>query len=87
VLRNEFSENYPGSGAPVLPFPWHYVAAADVYREAVAKDHRDYFPLVAGQGVGLINNLPTAAEVMEMIIGEAQAVLQEGLSRSVTLKE
>ena len=54
---------------------------------AVAKDHRDYFPLVAGQGVGLINNLPTAAEVMEMIIGEAQAVLQEGLSRNVTLKE
>jgi len=87
VLRNEFSENYAGSGAPVLPFPWHYVAAADVYREAVAKDHRDYFPLVAGQGVGLINNLPTAAEVMEMIIGEAQAVLQEGLSRNVTLKE
>ena len=62
---------------PALPLALR-VAAADVYREAVAKDHRDYFRLVAGQSVGLVNNLPTVAEVMEMIIGETQTVLQEG---------
>src|SRR5215831_21010858 len=79
VLRNTFSENYARSCAPVLPFPWHYLAAADIYREAAAKDNRDHFPLVAGQSVGLVNNLPTAAEVMETIIQEAQAVLQKRL--------
>ncbi|MBI4472009.1 MAG: nitronate monooxygenase, partial [Acidobacteria bacterium] len=52
VLRNGFSESYGRSGAPVLPFPWHYLAAADIYRQAVAKDQRDSFPLVAGQSVG-----------------------------------
>jgi len=26
VLRNTFAESYARSGAPVLPFPWHYMA-------------------------------------------------------------
>ena len=81
VLRTAFVERYGRSGAPVLPFPWQYLVAADIYREAVAGDHRDYFPLVAGQSVGLINNLPTAAEVVESVIREARAVLQDRLPR------
>jgi nitronate monooxygenase len=85
VLRNTFAESYARSGAPVLPFPWHYMAAADIYREAAAKDRHDHFPLVAGQSVGLVNNLPTAAEVMETIIQEAQAVLQKRLPQTVTV--
>jgi len=87
VLRNTFAENYARSGAPVLPFHWHYLAAADIYREAAAKDNRDHFPLVAGQSVGLVNNLPTASEVMGTIIQEAQAVLQKRLPQDVTLQE
>jgi len=87
VLRNTFAETYARSGAPVLPFPWQYMAAADIYREAAAKDHRDHFPLVAGQSVGLINDLPTAAEVIATIIKEAQAVLQERLPQTVALNE
>ena len=85
VLRTAFLEHYRRSGAPVLPFPWQYLVAGDIYREAVARDHRDYFPLVAGQSVGLINNLPTAAEVVESVIREATAVLQEKLPRDVSL--
>jgi nitronate monooxygenase len=85
VLNTAFVERYGRSGAPVLPFPWQYFVAADIYREAVASDHRDYFPLVAGQCVGLISNLPTAAEVVESIIREARAVLQERLPRNLSL--
>jgi nitronate monooxygenase len=85
ALRNDFSESYRRSGAPVLPFPWHYLVAADIYRQAVAKDQRDAFPLVAGQSVGLINNLPTAAEVVESVIREARAVMQQRLPREVML--
>lgn len=85
VLGTAFVERYGRSGAPVLPFPWQYLVAADIYREAVARDHRDYFPLVAGQSVGLINNLPTAAEVVESVIREARAVLQKKLPRDLSL--
>ena len=85
VLRTAFVEHYARSGAPVLPFPWQYLVAADIYREAVARDHRDYFPLVAGQSVSLINNLPTAVEVVESVIREARTVLQEKLPRDLRL--
>jgi nitronate monooxygenase len=85
VLRTAFVEHYGRSGVPVLPFPWQYLVAADIYREAVARDHRDYFPLVAGQGVGLINSLPMAAEVVESVIREARAVLREKLPRDLSL--
>jgi nitronate monooxygenase len=85
ALRTAFLERYGRSGAPVLPFPWQYLVAADIYREAVARDHRDYFPLVAGQSVGLINSLPTAAEVVESVIREARAVLKERLPRDLSV--
>lgn len=85
VLRNGFSESYGRSGAPVLPFPRHYLVAADIYKQAVAMDQRDSSPLVAGQSVGLINNLPTAAEVVESVVREARAVVQERLPQDVTL--
>ena len=87
VLRNGFSESYRRSGAPVLPFPWHYLVAGDIYRQAVAKDQQDAFPLVAGQSVGLINNLRTAAEVVESVVRESRVVMQERLPREVTLSE
>lgn len=60
---------------------------ADIYREAAAKDHPDHFPLAAGQSVGLVNNLPTAAEVIGTILQEARAVLREGLPQNITLNE
>lgn len=42
---------------------------------------------MAGQSVGLINNLPTAAEVVESVIREARAVMQQRLPREVMLDE
>lgn len=36
----------------------------------------DYIPMWAGQGVGLIHNLPGAGEVVEAIIREARAALE-----------
>lgn len=85
VLRNPFVETYGRAGSPVLPFPWHYLVVSDIYRQAVAKDQGDYFPLLAGQSVGLVNNLPTAAEVVESVVREARAVMQQRLPRAVTL--
>jgi nitronate monooxygenase len=85
VLRNTFSETYSQSNAPVLPFPWHYLVAGDIYRHAFAKDLRDYFPLVAGQSVGLIDNLPAASEVVDAIVREACVVLQEKLAQHIKL--
>jgi len=85
VLRNAFTDAYTHSGASVLPFPWHYVTATDIYREATAQGNADYVPLWGGQSVGVIHDLPGAAEVVEIIVQEARGLLLERLSHTVQL--
>jgi nitronate monooxygenase len=87
ALRNAFTDAYARSGAPVLPFPWHYVNASDIYRAATAQDNADYLPLWGGQSMGVIHDLPGAAEVVETTIREARALLSERLSQRVQLDE
>ncbi len=75
ALRNTFSREYKASGTPVLPPLIQRNAAQDIYAAAAAKGEGDYFPMWSGQSVGLIHDLPGAAEVVEAIVREAQAVL------------
>ncbi len=85
AMRNAYSEEYRQSGAPVLPAPWQRFAAGDIYEAAQREGNADYFPMWSGQGVGLIHNLPGAAEVIEATIREARALLLERLPRAVKL--
>lgn len=85
ALSNAFTNTYSATQAPVLPFPWHHVNAGDIYRQAAAQGNPDYFPLWSGQSVGLIHDLPAAAEVIESTIQEARTLLLEHLPRVVQL--
>ena len=60
-------------------------AAADIYAAASARHDGDYLPMWAGQSVGLIRDLPGAAEVVESIVREARAILT-GLGGRVRLE-
>ena len=53
------------------------VIAADVFAASAAQGDRTYLPLWSGQGVGLVRDLPGAADVVEAIIREARAVLKD----------
>ena len=75
TLRNTFNAEYAASGAPVFPALVQSRAAQDIYTAAVAREDGEYFPMYSGQGVGLIHDLPGAADVVEAIVREARAVL------------
>jgi len=85
ALRNTFADRYVTSGAPVLPNLWQRNAASDIYAEAAARGNPDYFPMAAGQGVGLIRSLPGAAEVVESVIREARQLLLERIHQAIKL--
>ena len=74
ALRSAFTEDY--GGAPVFPALVQSSAARDIYTAAAQQDNGEYFPMWAGQGVGLIRDLPGAAEVVHTIVREARAALQ-----------
>jgi nitronate monooxygenase len=75
ALHNTLAVQYRAAGAPVLPSLLQGVIARDVYDAAAAKQDGEYFPMWAGQSVGLIRDLPGAADVVEAIIREARAVI------------
>jgi nitronate monooxygenase len=85
VLRNAFTEQFQQPGAPLLPLLWHELTASDIYRAAAAQGNPEYFPMWAGQSVGLIHNLPGAAEVVETTIREARALLLGELPKTVKI--
>lgn len=85
ALKNGFIQRYAGAGAPVLPFPWPYFAAGDIYRAAAAQGNREYLPMWAGQSAGLVQNLPGAAEVVERLVQETRGVLMQRLPAAARL--
>jgi nitronate monooxygenase len=75
AVRNRFARDYDASGAPVLPSLLQSSAADDVYRASAAKGDPEYFPMWSGQSVGLISDLPSAAEIVASIVREAERAM------------
>jgi nitronate monooxygenase len=84
ALSNTFSREYAASRAPVLPPIVQRNAAGDVYAAAARQGDGNYYPMWAGQSVGLIRDLPGAAEVVQTLVREARQALA-GLERRVRL--
>jgi nitronate monooxygenase len=85
AIRNDFTEQYARSGAPVLPFFWLMFAAGDIFQAAARREDAEYLPLWAGQSVGLVQSLPTAAQVVSDTIAQAHRLLSGSLAATVTL--
>ena len=76
VLKSAFTEGYAASGAPVLPALLQSSAAQDIYAAATKRQDREYLPIHAGQSVGMVHDLPGAAEVVETLVRETRAALR-----------
>ena len=75
AIRSRFTIDYQASGAPTLPSLLQSAAAQDVFAAAVKHEDAEHYPMFAGQSVGLIHNVPGAAEVVESIVREARDIL------------
>ena len=75
ALRNTFADEYAASGAPTLPGLIQSNAAQDIYTAAAVRGDGEHFPQFAGQSLGLIHDLPGAAEVVARIVEEARAAM------------
>ena len=79
-IRNTYVAEYEASGAPVFPALLQSRAAQDIFGHALRQNDPAWFPMPTGQSVGLIRDLPGAAEVVQRIVSEAREVLA-GLAR------
>ena len=76
VLRNRLQTDYDKSDAPVLPGLLQAALELDIWMAAARGNAPDYFPLYAGQSVGVIRTIPSAGEVVRQMIDEARQVLR-----------
>ena len=78
-LRNHFVEEYRESGPQPLAWPFQALAADDIYAAAQKQNNADYFPLLAGQGVGLLRKKQkqSAEEIIQEIVAEANQTLSK----------
>ena len=74
--KSAFTDGYAASGAPVLQALLQSSAAQDIYAAATKQQNREYFPMHAGQSVGMVHDLPGAAEVVETLVRETCAALR-----------
>ncbi len=71
VLRTTYTEEYRASGAPVLPLHQQTISG-DVTMAAAQRGDGEYYPMYAGQGLGLIRDVPPAAEVVRRVAEDAR---------------
>jgi nitronate monooxygenase len=75
TLRNDFVDRYDRSGAGTLPGLLQLSAAGDVFAAGRQRGDAELQPLYAGESARLIDDLPTAAEVVARLVAEAEAAL------------
>jgi nitronate monooxygenase len=78
-LRNHFVEEYHKAGPQPLAWPFQALAADDIYAAAQKQNNADYFPLLAGQGVGLLkgNQKYNAEGIIQELMTEANQTLSK----------
>jgi nitronate monooxygenase len=78
VLRNAFAERWQGREAALLQ---HQAAEAARYAEARAAGDFDTVPVIAGEVVDLIADIPEAGEIVARVVREATALLSGATNR------
>lgn len=75
VLATEFTEHWEASGAQALPGLLQSASGKDLFGEAKRVGDERLQPLYAGSGVGALNDIPSAGDVVRVMAAEARASL------------
>ena len=75
ALRSKWTSAFEESGITPLPMPYQSMVAMPVLAAATRADRKDIAPGFAGQGVGLIREVRSAADVLQDLVKGAERVL------------
>jgi nitronate monooxygenase len=75
AVRNHFVDEFENSDVEPLNWPYQAIAADDIYIEAAKSDNGEFFPLLAGQGLGLSKQEHDAAQIVSELVREASEAI------------
>jgi nitronate monooxygenase len=82
LIRNKWSQAYADSPLEPLPMPFQGIVANPVLAAGVVTKRADIMPGFAGQGIGMIQKVRPAAEVLRDLVDGADAALRSAASFS-----
>ena len=82
IVRSKWSQAWEESDIDPLPMPYQSMVAMPVLAAAMREGRGDIAPGFAGQGLGLISEVRSAAEVVEEIAKGAERMLAAGVSHT-----
>lgn len=80
VIRSKWTQAWEESDLAPLPMPYQSMVAMPVLAAAMRAARGDVAPGFAGQGLGLIRQVRSAAEVLEDLVKGAERALSTGVS-------
>jgi len=87
VVRNRYTEQWEGREREIKPFPLQLLAAGEHAGAAMQKGETEFGFTPAGQVSGLVHDQPGAAELVDRIAAEAEAILAEARGQYVVADE
>jgi len=73
-IRNRYIDEVEALDEPILPYPAQYSISRDLRKAAAERGDAQFLAIWAGQGVGLMRQLPAADLVNELVV-ESQKLL------------
>jgi NAD(P)H-dependent flavin oxidoreductase YrpB (nitropropane dioxygenase family) len=85
MIKNLWAQEFEASGLEPLPMPLQGMVSSSVMEAASRTGRKDINPGFAGQGVGMIDNIRPAADVLHQMVAEAHALLGGGMLSHIRL--
>ncbi|HKA52901.1 MAG TPA: nitronate monooxygenase [Candidatus Binatia bacterium] len=82
-LRNKWQEEFEASGLQPLPMPFQSLIAFPILEAARQAGRKDVYPGIAGQSVGLLKKIRPAREIVEDMVSQAVAILNDRFPREI----
>lgn len=73
-IRNRYIEEIEALNETLLPYPAQYSVSRELRKSAAERDDTDFMSMWAGQGVGLIRDLPVAELMQDLISGSQELI-------------
>lgn len=75
MIRNKWADAWVAAGKEPLPMPYQSMVSGPVMASGIKAGRKDIMPGFAGQGIGLIDAIRPAAEVMRDLVEGAEKAL------------
>jgi enoyl-[acyl-carrier protein] reductase II len=75
AFRNKWTEDWSAGDRPIVDFPGQYAVAGTRVETGYQDGDLDYGMMPAGQAIQLIHDIEPAAQIIESMVGDAEAIL------------